>query len=981
VPVEVRDVTKSYGLGTALRGVSFSVPDGGFYALLGPAGAGKSAVIACLAGAARPDSGWITTGDASVGTVFQPVLLDARLTGAENLAVHAGLGGLGRGWRSYADELAARLGVTLDRQCRRLSAGELRRVDLVRALLGRPDVLLLDEPAEGLDPVSADAIWDLLAQVWGDGTTIILATAQPELAQPADLIGILLGGVIVAEGSADELTAAHRRNLTLTLVNPESSWADLAAMGLDLPAPQPDGRIVWPVEPDLARDVVGALGDELQDFEYRPRTLDETLQELQFTAVDPPAPGVVAEDDEDNWEPETLGVLPVDDTAPADDATEPAPWAETDGTAELADGTAEVADAAEPAPVLAAGPEAEWTESDDLWPDAVGERAYATFSDTGRNAEGRPWYPEGYDPAVDFARYIGVDDAERSQANWRGWQASDDELTLAEMAVGADAGTLPGEPADEAVPVPGADALTDLAADDPTSSSRLTGVVPPNRSTLGWEVQREPARPEVRDVRDVRASGDELPGAELPGAELSGAALPVDVASLAGPDNPVDAATLADPDHPVDPAEPGWTPLIESGPTTVRMRPAPEPGRTRREVRRPTPVVPAAAPDDSVPDEPVTGPIRDRELVRGRGYRLISATTDGEIPDQSQFDPPSSGQPRVDEPPTSQSRTSQSRPGQPRRTGRTRPDWAVPAPGWITGVSRLHAAASYEPDAGPAATPEPATAKSGWPDSGPAGDARDIRPTPGGGDTSQSDVPSVLDGRGEPGPSVGRGARAALGDLGLPEAAFVPGLPDGLGGPAAQLVSDAQFVRHAQFVPDEQFGQEAPDVRALPEQLTGADQLTVPEQLDLPNGLDGRDIPLEVPADWPTADLNPAPEPEPGRARPAPPVLRPEEDSRSIALFGAVDRLAFVSHLIKDAILKDALPPFDERFPVDGLFHELPPPEPNPEPAPLTRTEDVWVEEMSRPLNEQYAKQARLQLSIEKRMEDARRRRASGKDA
>ena len=212
-------VSQPRGL-TALRDAGAR---GGFVALLGPNGAGKSTLFQVLTGLFAADEGEVevaghplrtaaTRALRGIGVVFQQMSLDLDLSVRANLRFHADLHGLPRAVANARIAQAcqdAGLGDDLDRATRELSGGNRRKVELVRALLHQPTLLLMDEPTVGLDPKSRR---DLLATVRADiaarGTTVLWATHLVEEASQADRVLVLHRGRLLADGSAGEVTAA-----------------------------------------------------------------------------------------------------------------------------------------------------------------------------------------------------------------------------------------------------------------------------------------------------------------------------------------------------------------------------------------------------------------------------------------------------------------------------------------------------------------------------------------------------------------------------------------------------------------------------------------------------------------------------------------------------------------------------------------------------------------------------------------------------
>lgn len=222
--LSVGGLTKRYGERAALQSLSLALRPGEFTALLGPNGAGKSTLFQVLTGLFAADEGEVEVAGHSlrhdapaalrhIGVVFQQISLDLDLSVRRNLLFHADLHGLPRALaheRIAAD--SARLGIAaadLDRKARELSGGNRRKVELVRAGLHRPAVLLMDEATVGLDPKSRH---DLLAALHEDvrtrGVCVLWATHWVEEAEPADRVLVLHQGRLLADGTPADVTAA-----------------------------------------------------------------------------------------------------------------------------------------------------------------------------------------------------------------------------------------------------------------------------------------------------------------------------------------------------------------------------------------------------------------------------------------------------------------------------------------------------------------------------------------------------------------------------------------------------------------------------------------------------------------------------------------------------------------------------------------------------------------------------------------------------
>jgi ABC-2 type transport system ATP-binding protein len=216
-------LTKRYGSYAALRSLSFDVPAGQFVALLGPNGAGKSTLFQVLTGLFAADEGEAevaghalrhapTQALRHIGVVFQQISLDMDLSVLRNLLFQADLHGLPRRTAMQRIEQGCSrlgLGADLHRKVRELSGGNRRKVELVRADLHRPSVLLMDEATVGLDPKSRqDLLGALHADVRERGVCVLWATHWVEEALTADRVLVLHKGTLLADGSPTEVTRA-----------------------------------------------------------------------------------------------------------------------------------------------------------------------------------------------------------------------------------------------------------------------------------------------------------------------------------------------------------------------------------------------------------------------------------------------------------------------------------------------------------------------------------------------------------------------------------------------------------------------------------------------------------------------------------------------------------------------------------------------------------------------------------------------------
>ncbi len=253
----------------AVDGISFEVGGGEFFALLGPNGAGKTTTLSVLTTTLAPTQGRAlidgldVVADAAavrqrVGIIFQKPSLDKNLTGEENVRFHAILYGLypyapayrlmDPRYRCQVEEWAEllELGRDVFRPVRTYSGGMLRKLEIVRSLVHRPQVLFLDEPTTGLDAPSRRALWSYLRDVRAaNGTTIVLTSHYLEEAEQADRICVIDAGRIVATGSPADLTAALASEYVLVDADDRPSLrAELLLSGHE---PSGDGPFRIPV--------------------------------------------------------------------------------------------------------------------------------------------------------------------------------------------------------------------------------------------------------------------------------------------------------------------------------------------------------------------------------------------------------------------------------------------------------------------------------------------------------------------------------------------------------------------------------------------------------------------------------------------------------------------------------------------------------------------------------------------------------------
>ena len=218
--IEISNLSKSYNDLLAVSNISFKVKEGEFFAFLGVNGAGKSTTISIMCGQLSKDSGEVIVNGHNldkdidkvrkdIGVVFQASALDKPLSVKDNLKYRASLYGIcGAEFEKKLDELCKLfdLDEILNRPIKKLSGGQKRRVDIARALLHDPKILILDEPTTGLDPQTRKNVWDVIHKLRKErGLTVFLTTHYMEEVIDADYVVILDSGKIVAEGTPIDL--------------------------------------------------------------------------------------------------------------------------------------------------------------------------------------------------------------------------------------------------------------------------------------------------------------------------------------------------------------------------------------------------------------------------------------------------------------------------------------------------------------------------------------------------------------------------------------------------------------------------------------------------------------------------------------------------------------------------------------------------------------------------------------------------------
>lgn len=240
--IQISRLYKSYGEVKAVQDLSFRVKKGELFAFLGLNGAGKSTTISIMCGQLKKDGGSVEINGkdldenpiaikSELGVVFQNSVLDKPLTVYENLKMRAALYGIvGEAFQERLNELSALFDLSdiLKRPVGKLSGGQRRRVDVARALLHNPSILVLDEPTTGLDPQTRKTVWRVIEGLRKErNMTVFLTTHYMEEAAEADYVVILDGGKIAAEGTPIELKNKYTGDFILLYNVSEEKVASL----------------------------------------------------------------------------------------------------------------------------------------------------------------------------------------------------------------------------------------------------------------------------------------------------------------------------------------------------------------------------------------------------------------------------------------------------------------------------------------------------------------------------------------------------------------------------------------------------------------------------------------------------------------------------------------------------------------------------------------------------------------------------------
>lgn len=282
--VWVRGLRKSYGPVEAVRGIDLEIQPGQIVALLGPNGAGKTTIMEIIEGLRRPDAGEVRVLGVApararrrVGVQLQEGALYGDLTCAESLRLFGRL----YGWEADPKALLALvdLAEVADRRTERLSGGQKRRLQIALTLCNDPELVILDEPTTGLDPLSRRQTWAMIEDLHSQGRTVLLTTHYIEEAeQLAEWVYIIDEGQVVAQGAPTTLIAQLGASANISVAAPEQ--ANLESLPGVLRATYANGR--WQLQGREVGVILAALNQRLgeaalRDVSVHPPNLEDVF--------------------------------------------------------------------------------------------------------------------------------------------------------------------------------------------------------------------------------------------------------------------------------------------------------------------------------------------------------------------------------------------------------------------------------------------------------------------------------------------------------------------------------------------------------------------------------------------------------------------------------------------------------------------------------------------------------------------------------
>jgi ABC-2 type transport system ATP-binding protein len=300
--IEVRGLIKRYDEIEAVKGIDLTIPRGEIFGFLGPNGAGKSTTISVLCTLLRPTSGTASVAGFDVdrypsavrqriGLVFQDPSLDDQLTARENLNFHAMAYGVPRAERAQRIEAALRMVDLSDRagsQVKTFSGGMKRRLEIARGVIHSPEVLFLDEPTIGLDPQTRARVWEHLRQIHRQSAlTVFMTTHYMEEAEWCDRIAIIDHGLIVAQGTPEELKSQVGGDVVVVSTEDDGRAVQEIWDAFQIEASRGEGEVRVEVADgaEFVPRLINALGMPVRTVTVRRPSLDDVFLKLTGRAI------------------------------------------------------------------------------------------------------------------------------------------------------------------------------------------------------------------------------------------------------------------------------------------------------------------------------------------------------------------------------------------------------------------------------------------------------------------------------------------------------------------------------------------------------------------------------------------------------------------------------------------------------------------------------------------------------------------------
>jgi len=286
--IEIRDLVKSYGRVRALRGVNLEVRRGEIFAFLGPNGAGKTTTIRCMLDFIRPDAGFLRVLGIDpqrdpvavrqrVGYLPGELHFDENLTVEGALRLFAAMRGKAVDW-AWVRALAERLDLDLRPRIRNLSKGNKQKVGVIQALMHRPELLILDEPTLGLDPLMQREVLRLMREARDAGATVFFAShIMSEVEQVADRVGIIRQGVVVEVAGTEDLIRRAVRRVRVRFEGPVDPRPLTALPGVRLLRREDGEELLLQVEGRMDPLIKALAAFPVRDLETERPSLEEVF--------------------------------------------------------------------------------------------------------------------------------------------------------------------------------------------------------------------------------------------------------------------------------------------------------------------------------------------------------------------------------------------------------------------------------------------------------------------------------------------------------------------------------------------------------------------------------------------------------------------------------------------------------------------------------------------------------------------------------